>query len=204
MTNRSTLAKAMLAAAAGATALAGLAAPSFASAQGYYDGRGYAYDRDGYSYDPCRREKTNRGVAGALIGGALGAVIGSNAAARGVRTEGSLLGGAVGAGVGAAVGNSSAACDNGYERAYDGRYAGQRYESGYSQRDYAPRYDQGYAYEHYGPGRDSYSRDYYPHNRQMGDGCTLAESPIYLPDGRVERRFVRVCEGRDGAYGVVD
>lgn len=193
--NRSIFAKAALAAAVGATALAGMAAPTFASAQGYYDSRG------GYTYDPCRREKTNRGVAGALIGGALGAVIGSNAAAGGVRTEGSLLGGALGAGVGAAVGNSSAACDSYrsgyYDSGYDGRYADYRYPD-------RGRYDHGYAYDHYAPARDSYNRDYYPANRSTGDGCTLAESPIYLPDGGVEHRYVRVCEGRNGRYQVVD
>lgn len=194
MTHRSIIARTAVAAAAGATVLAGLAAPTFASAQGYYDSRGGAY------YDPCRREKTNRGVAGALIGGALGAVIGSNAAAGGVRTEGSLLGGALGAGVGAAVGNSSAACDSYrsgyYDSGYDGRYGDYRYP--------ARRYEQGYAYENYGPGRDSWDRDYYPANRPTADGCTLAESPIYLPDGRVEQRFVRVCEGPNGRYQVVD
>lgn len=198
MTHRSIIARAAIATAAGATVLAGLAAPTFASAQGYYDSRG------GHYYDPCRREKTNRGVAGALIGGALGAVIGSNAAASGVRTEGSLLGGALGAGVGAAVGNSSAACDSYrsgyYESGYDGRYADGRYPY---RGDYG-RYDQGYAYDNYHRGRDSWSRDYYPANRPTADGCTLAESPIYLPDGSVERRYVRVCEGRDGRYGVVD
>ena len=36
------------------------------------------------------------------------------------------------------------------------------------------------------------------------DGCTLAESPIYLPDGRVQKRFVRVCMDSTGRYQVVD
>jgi hypothetical protein len=36
------------------------------------------------------------------------------------------------------------------------------------------------------------------------DGCTLAESPIYMPDGRTQTRFVRVCRGSDGRYAVVD
>ncbi len=30
------------------------------------------------------------------------------------------------------------------------------------------------------------------------DGCTLAESPIYLPDGRTQKRFVRVCPDTNG------
>ena len=36
------------------------------------------------------------------------------------------------------------------------------------------------------------------------NGCTLAESPIYLPDGRVQKRFVRVCPDGNGKYQVVD
>ena len=196
MTIQAIFAKAALAAAVGGVAFTGLSTP--AAAQGYYDG-------GGYSYDGCQREQTNRGVAGALIGGALGAVIGSQAASRGVRTEGSLLGGAVGAVGGAAVGSSSAACQRGYAQPRTAYY-GDRYgdRDGYAQ-GYAPgRYDYGYAYDHYQPARDSYSRDYYPQNRQVGDGCTLAESPIYLPDGGVQKRFVRVCEDSRGRYQVVD
>lgn len=197
MSNRSTIAKGALAAAAGLMALTGIAAaPSTASAQSYYG--------DSY-YDPCRRDSTNRGTVGALLGGALGAAIGSNAAARNARTEGALLGGAVGAVAGAAVGNNSAACRsgyaprssyyNGYNSGY-GYYAPQPsyYDSRY--RDYDYDYD-AYAYDRRG-GR-------YPVVQAPGaDGCTLAESPIYLPDGGVEKRFVRVCQDRSGRYQVVD
>jgi hypothetical protein len=41
-------------------------------------------------------------------------------------------------------------------------------------------------------------------DRMGPDGCTLAESPVYLPDGRVDRRFVRVCPDYRGRYHVVD
>ena len=207
MSNRSTIAKSALAAAAGLMALTGIAAaPSTASAQSYYG--------DNY-YDPCRRDSTNRGTVGALLGGALGAAIGSNAAARNARTEGALLGGAVGAVAGAAVGNNSAACrsgyaprssyyngyNSGYNSGYTGAYTG---GSGY----YAPQpsyYDSRY--------RD-YDYDAYAYDRRGGrypvvqapgaDGCTLAESPIHMPDGRVETRFVRVCRDSSGRYAVVD
>ena len=70
MNLRSTFAKSALAGVAGVMALGGaLSVPTFASAQsaGYYG--------DSY-YDPCRRDSTNRGTVGALIGGALGAVFG--------------------------------------------------------------------------------------------------------------------------------
>ena len=36
------------------------------------------------------------------------------------------------------------------------------------------------------------------------DGCTLAESPIHMPDGRTQMRFVRVCMDDSGRYQVVD
>ena len=36
------------------------------------------------------------------------------------------------------------------------------------------------------------------------NGCTLAESPNNLPDGRVQKRFVRVCPDSNGKNQVVD
>ena len=41
-------------------------------------------------------------------------------------------------------------------------------------------------------------------DRMDRDGCTLAESPVYLPDGRVDRRVVRVCPDYRGRYRIVD
>lgn len=206
MTFRSTLAKGALTAVAGVMAFSTVAAvPSFASAQPY----------GGSYYDPCRRDQTNRGTAGALIGGALGAAIGSNAAARNARTEGALLGGALGAALGAGVGNNSAACRSGYaprSSYYNNGYYGDRYGSGYGygssygyndgraygSRYVGDRYDDDYAYDRYG-------NTYRMADRPAGaDGCTLAESPIYLPDGRVQKRFVRVCQDGSGRYQVVD
>lgn len=187
-----------LTACAGVVALTGaLSIPSFAAAQssGYY--------ADEYRYDPCRRDSTNRGTAGALIGGALGAVIGSNAAARNARTEGALLGGALGAATGAAVGKRSAACTGpsygssyaprtGYYQPQPQPYAdGRYYEGRYGGRHHDRYYDD----------EDSYTN---VTERPGADGCTLAESPIYLPDGRVQKRFVRVCQDGSGRYQVVD
>ena len=194
MTRSSTFKKSALTAVAGVMALTGaLSVPTFAAAQsaGYYGG--------GYDYDPCRRASTNRGTAGALIGAALGAAIGSNAAARNARTEGALLGGALGAAAGATVGNRSAACNSsGYAPAPRTGYYQQRpYAEGYYENRYRapvqhqPRYEDDY---------DHYSVT----ERQSADSCTLAESPIYLPDGRVQKRFVRVCQDGGGRYQVVD
>lgn len=210
MNFRSTFAKGALGSVAGLAALTAAASvPTAAAAQPY-----------GYSYDPCRREQTNRGTAGALIGGALGAAIGSNAAARKNRTEGALLGGAVGAVAGATVGNNSAACRSGYDTGY---YPGpdRGYSNGYyGDRDYDRPYDLEDRYRgsgYYGSGY-GYEDDYDDYGYAYGyggqrlritqragaDGCTLAESPVYMPDGRTVTRMVRVCMDSRGRYQVVD
>jgi hypothetical protein len=36
------------------------------------------------------------------------------------------------------------------------------------------------------------------------EDCTLAESPIYMPDGRTQKRFVRVCRDSSGRYQTVE
>ena len=193
----STFAKSTLAGVAGVMALSAAASvPTFAAAQsaGYYGNGGY--------YDPCRRDSTSRGTVGALIGGALGAAIGSNAAARNARTEGALLGGALGAVGGAAVGKNSAACAPGAYRApqpqtsYNGYY-GERYQAPAIAPSYAPAYDPRRDYDRGEPYRVVQAPP-------QADGCTLAESPIYLPDGRTQKRFVRVCQDANGNYQVVD
>src|SRR5207253_2055943 len=94
--------KGVLAATAGLVALGAAAA---VQAQPY-GGPGYS------NYDPCRRDANSRGVTGALLGGAGGAVIGSQFAANGHRRDGSLLGGVLGAIAGASIGHSTAACNN--------------------------------------------------------------------------------------------
>ena len=191
MNFRSTFAKSSLAGVAGVMALSAAASiPTFAAAQsaGYYGNGGY--------YDPCQRDSTNRSTVGALVGGALGAAIGSNAAARNARTEGALLGGALGALGGAAVGKNSAACGGTTYRApqttYNGYY-GQPADNGY----YARSYDDRRYYDRSEPYR-------VVERPAATDGCTLAESPIYLPDGRTQKRFVRVCPDANGNFQVVD
>jgi hypothetical protein len=185
--NRSSFAKGAAALAAGAMALAAVGA---AQAQPYGQ---YGYNGPG-GYDPCQREAS---------GGGIGAVVGSQVAANHHRSDGSLVGGVLGALVGANVGHSSAACRQGYAAppppppppppvayydeppppplVYEGRYEGR-----------------GWAYGHGG------ERYRIAEGRIGADGCTLAESPIYLPDGRVQKRFVRVCMDSDGRYQVVD
>jgi hypothetical protein len=184
-----------------------MAVPTIASAQPAPAYQGGAYAQGGY-YDPCRRDQVQRGTGGALVGGGLGALAGSSIAGRGAKTEGAVLGGILGAVIGANVGKSGAACETPYDparpaggQAYYGEPGG--YENyggqadgyyGYEQRAYDESYrDSDYGYRTM-PVADA----------PTADSCSLAESPIYLPDGRVQKRFVRVCRDARGEYQVVD
>ena len=186
------IAKTTAATVAGVMALSAVAmVPSFAQAQG-------AYDNGGYYYDPCKRDKTNRATVGGVIGALAGAAIGSNVAARGVRTEGAVLGGAVGAVGGAMVGNRSAACDPGYAPRRSYYREGPAY---YSERRPEPYYDRSRYYDD----REAYADSYTVVDRPAAaEDCTLAESPIIMPDGRTQKRFVRVCRDNTGRYQVVE
>lgn len=212
MSRPSTFARAALAAAAGVVTLStGVAAQA------------QPYGSSGYSapyYDGCRREANNRGIFGALLGAGIGATVGSQIAARGHRTDGSVLGGALGALGGAAVGSNTAACTPGYAPApyrsappppppppvaYNYGYAPPPGVPEYGRDDYAARiernrYDRDDDYA-YGRGGE---RLRVVEERRGADGCTLAESPIHMPDGRTQMRFVRVCMDDSGRYQVVD
>ncbi len=202
MIMRTPFAKAVAAALASVLALSTAAQ---AQPSGSYSSR--EADRYGYGYDPCRRDANQRGTAGALIGAGMGAVIGSNAAARNARTEGALLGGLLGAITGGIVGNKTAAC-TGTTRTST---APPPPSSPTDYRDSDRRYEEGDVYAH----RDDYPlppprrSDDVTRDRVEGatldpNGCTLAESPIHMPDGRTETRFVRVCRDASGRYAVVD
>ena len=204
MTTRSRLTRGAAGLAA-MTMVAGLAlAPTFASAQQYpYPSSAGGYG-DGYRYDACQRERTNRGTGGALVGAGLGALAGSNVAARGNRTEGAVLGGILGAVVGAKVGKSAAACQPGQPDSYQRGYAPSPPQDGYY--GYQDGYQQGAYDDSDGYGDGGYDGAYARPvaDGPSADGCTLAESPIYLPDGSVQKRFVRVCRDSRGRYQVVD
>jgi len=199
--NRSSFAKGVAALAAGAMALGAVGVAAQAQPYGQYGYYGNA-PAPGYGYDPCQREANGRGIGGALVGGGIGAVVGSQVSANHHRSDGSLLGGVVGALIGANVGHSSAACR-------PGAYAPPPPPpppAAYNTYEVAPppvyegRYDEepSWAYGRHG------ERFRIAQGRVGADGCTLAESPIYLPDGHVQKRFVRVCMDADGRYQVVD
>jgi hypothetical protein len=195
VTIRTKIAKSVSATVAGVMAVSALAvAPSVAQAQS-------AYDNSGYYYDPCRRDQTNRSTIGGVLGALAGAAIGSNVAGRGVRTEGALLGGAVGAVGGAVVGNRSAACNSGYAPPPRTSYYREA-PTYYSERRAEPYYDRSQYYDD----RDRYAESYTVVDRPApaADNCTLAESPIYMPDGRMQKRFVRVCRDANGRYQTVE
>ncbi len=194
-----------------AALVCGVLAPTLASAQAYGSSSyGGAYDRNGYYYDPCQRSTTQRGTGGGLAGAAIGAGIGSGVAARGAKTEGAVLGGLLGAVVGANIGKNSAACTSGRtpppplpppaaynDSYYDRDYRSSSYDSARRDADRDSYYERSYER------REGYrvsDRD----SQADVNGCTLAESPIYLPDGRVQKRFVRVCPDANGKYQVVD
>ena len=184
MTAQTMIGKAAFGAGLAAMVLTTLAAiPSSASAQSYDPPS--SYDSNGYYYNPCQRSTNTRATGGGLAGAALGAAIGSNVAGRHVRTEGAVLGGLLGAVVGSQIGKSTAACDPSYGAAppppYPSSYDGDRY--GYD-------YDRNYVSQPVA-------------RRPVGDGCQLVESPIYMPDGTTQKRFVRVCPDSTGRYQVV-
>ena len=71
-----------------------------------YD-RGYAAAAEQWSAANCIRKEENRTAAGAIIGGVLGAVIGSNLAGGRDRGAGAVVGGALGAVAGGAIANNA-------------------------------------------------------------------------------------------------
>jgi hypothetical protein len=215
MSKPSIVARSALAAAAGAMALsAALTAPQMAAAQAY----GYA--APSYS-EVCRSDQNHRTALGALLGAGVGAALGSQVAANHHRTDGSIVGGLLGAFGGGALGHNTTPCEPQQAYAapppvyaappvmaappppppphaeYDqpGYYQG-RFDDG-DDNDQADD-DARWAYGHRGERFRIAERPPGP------DGCTLAESPIYMPDGRVQKRFVRVCPDSSGRYQVVD
>ena len=210
------LSKKASAAAVAALAVAGsLMVPGVVSAQTY--GYGYPpaynnYGSQGRYNDPCVGDQRSRTTTGGVLGATIGAVAGSQLAARGRRTEGSVLGGVLGAAIGAGVGNSSANCDSryrssgyGYSQSYGGTYVPPAY--GYDNSGYDRRYDDSYGrdYRDYNDGYDrGYSQPAPDYRYQNTDQCRLAESVIRLPDGRSETRYVRTCPDQNGRYRVVD
>lgn len=208
MKTNSTLCRAALATAAAATALAAFT-PTVASAQSYAYG-GYSQG-GGYAYDGCRRAQTSRSTLGALAGAAAGMALGNNVARdRTSRHNATAVGGVLGAVIGSQIGKEGAACTPGAETSYDSGYYDRSYAAPapaygyYEERQYArPDYYDRYQSQRYAQS-GSYGYDYAPpSNYDTTSRCTYVESPIYMPDGRTEKRMVQVCPDRNGRYQVV-
>ena len=118
----------------------------------------------------CQTSRNNRTAGGAVIGGILGAVLGSNVAANGHRGDGTALGAAVGAVAGGAIGRNTARCDQVPQGSYD-PYTGRPYqESGYY-------------------GDDRYGRE-----------CRMGEIITRDRRGREYREEAMLCRGSDGVW----
>jgi len=169
------------------------------------------YDQNGYYYDPCQRSTVNRTTGGGLLGAALGAAMGASIAGKNNKTEGAVLGGLLGAAVGTSAGKKSAACDTA-----SGATSSRTYGSGYGYGDdssvtiyesrtiYPKAGNRDFDRRHDWDWDDAYAYNRPIKHRPPVDRCTLAESPIYMPDGRVQKRFVKVCPDANGIYQVVD
>ncbi len=153
----------------------------------------------------CEQDRRNSQLAGSIIGGILGAAIGHEVAANNSRDEGLVIGGALGAAIGAGAGNNRVACAE-PRRAY--RPAPSVHAPAYGHRYYRHSrvvYDTPHTYEPDPYDRD-YDRDvaYHEPVYRYKPICKMGESRIELPDGRVDRRAVKMCRGDDGVWRVVD
>ncbi len=89
-----------------------------------YDDRAQRYDRDyadrysRWAADYCVDRRNDNTASGAVIGGVLGAIVGSGMAGRHDRGGGALLGGVLGAGAGAAIGSVSGGREGGCPPGY--------------------------------------------------------------------------------------
>ncbi len=120
-------------------------------------------------HESCKRDEDNRQILGGFAGGVLGAVIGSQVAGNGARTEGSVIAGALGALAGAGIADKTIDCDPVYPQ-----------QSGYSN---APTYSNGATYGS-GTAR-TYPATSYPSTASYGgtqtyqDRVTVSNHPVY-------------------------
>ncbi len=204
--------KAPLAIVAALASAGALMIPASASAQSYNYVPGYgspsygqSYGNQSYdnrNYDRCGRLGQGRTGAGVTIGAGLGAVAGSQLAARGRRTEGSILGGVLGAVIGGAVGRASN--DNCQSSGYNYRYdqsgyqnapAYSSYDRGYQQPVYDDRYqDDRYSDDrYYDDRRDGYAASSYGYNQGYEQTCRTVQTTRRDSYGRLITQTRQVC-----------
>jgi hypothetical protein len=153
-------------------------APGYAPAPAPY-APGYAapaYGANAAYAGPAVRCDNSGAVGAGVIGALAGAVLGSNVAAHGRRTEGAVLGGVVGAGAGALVGHQH----DKYKCDQRGAYFTYQETVPYSE-------------------PAEYRSDRYSEYQRMG--CRLATAPVDA--NAQDYRYVRVCPDPDGRYRIV-
>ncbi len=174
---------------AGAMAVAAVTAvPATAAAQSNY--LSYA-NQD----QVCAKKRQDRMVAGGALGAIAGAVLGSNVAGRGAKSEGGALGAVAGAVAGGMIGRNTAKCgpydQYGYHNGQYGQYGGGgQYQGGYR--------DDGYGLEGGPYAPTSYGGGGY--NDRYGQECRYGEQTLRDPDGRSYKQNVYMCRGRDGVW----
>lgn len=161
--------KALSTALVAALGVVAMAAPGLAQPYGYDNDPHYASYR--YYADQCGREKHNANVAGTVLGGLFGALIGNSVSRGGGRAGGTIIGGVAGAAAGSNIARSTVHCDGpkpywtyeqtiGYDayNGYPGRYDRDWYWRHHcrwvqtERGDYlrvCPRGDRGYFYPEY-------------------------------------------------------
>jgi hypothetical protein len=127
----------------------------------------------------CTDSSSNNTVAGGVLGALAGAVLGSQVASHGARTEGAVLGGVAGAVIGGSIGNASD--HDRYKCDSRGPYFS--YNDTVAYREGRNRYSSSYDYGYY--------------TRQR---CRLAAAPVDAYGRDV--RYIRVCPDADGRYRI--
>jgi hypothetical protein len=158
------------------------AQPNSYQYQGGYQGQDYLAEQ-------CQKQQRDRMVAGGAMGAIAGAVLGSNVAGHGAKSEGGVLGALAGALAGGAIGRSTAKCD-----AYTGRSTAPYDRYGQD------RYNGNSEYDDYGLEGGPYAPASYAYDRSYGRQCGWGEEVLRDPDGRSVRQSVYMCQGRDGQW----
>ena len=179
--------------------------------------------QSGYRLRSCGEGKRDNQVGGAILGGLIGGVLGSNVAASGHRGDGTAVGAVLGGLVGQGIGKDATRCIEprqrdtsgyvpgtynpnynsqpgyntyGYGAPPSGLYPYDPSDSGYRSGAYGDDYPQ----HEYGSGLYRSDRPTYSRNDDYaGSDCSQATQVTRLPDGREIHQPVEVC--RDAYYG---
>jgi len=133
--------------------------PAFASANNFGSSELGAHER-------CKRDEDNRQILGGFAGAALGAVLGSQVAGSGARTEGSVIAGTLGALAGAGIADKTIDCDPVYP--HEQTYSGGSYSGGQV-------YSGGTGY----PTNSSVGSTTYGSTQTYQDRVTVSTHPVY-------------------------